>query len=412
MQTINDGQLTDIGALSADEQAAIRTVAAGGVMAGKSGGLFDPEDRATRAELAVTVARLLDPALRTAQDHSRQNISDDTLGNFTTGGIADEASDGYTYCLVDGWYKKDIGETSYVLRRDKTGAQTVLWSTLDYRLKDICLYDDYLYMRGGRMKEPYGETVMRIPKTGGEPEILYKNTLGIETYTFYDGQLYILEMSSKPENYKNWSYRICRVENGQAKQIGRGLNFDQALFTDVLYGFGGKLYFIRDESSSCGLYAIDLETDKQELIYDGNFEEAVFYDNKLYFIPWDNHNYGHAFYRLSLTGGEPELLFDIPQAATQSIALRCYHNTFYLVGRTSKAVWRLSMDGSLTQVASILTGLCQTLSFFDNQLVISVDEPQGTATEDNMLWSLSQPGGTPSIFIDWFRLPGEVRPAE
>ena len=351
-------------------------------------------------------------ALRTAQDRSRQNISDDTLENFTTGGIADEASDGYTYCLVDGWYKKDIGETSYVLRRDKTGAQTVLWSTLDYRLKDICLYDDYLYMRGGRMKEPYGETVMRIPKTGGEPEILYKNTLGIETYTLYDGQLYILEMSSKPENYKNWSYRICRVENGQAKQIGRGLNFDQALFTDVLYGFGGKLYFIRDESSSCGLYAIDLETDKQELIYDGNFEEAVFYDNKLYFIPWDNHNYGHAFYRLSLTGGEPELLFDIPQAAMQSIALRCYHNTFYLVGRTSKAVWRLGMDGSLTQVASILTGLCQTLSFFDDQLVISVDEPQSTATEDNMLWSLSQPGGTPSIFIDWFRLPGEVRPAE
>lgn len=96
----------------------------------------------------------------------------------------------------------------------------------------------------------------------------------------------------------------------------------------------------------------------------------------------------------------------------QSIALRCYHNTFYLVGRTSKAVWRLGMDGSLTQVASILTGLCQTLSFFDDQLVISVDEPQGTATEDNMLWSLSQPGGTPSIFIDWFRLPGEVRPAE
>ena len=195
-------------------------------------------------------------------------------------------------------------------------------------------------------------------------------------------------------------------------EIGRGLNFDQALYTDVLYGFGGKLYFIRDENSSCGLYAIDLETDKQELIYDGNFEEAVFYDNKLYFIPWDNHNYGHAFYRLSLTGGEPELLFDIPQAAMQFIALRCYHNTFYLVGRTSKAVWRLGMDGSLTQVASILTGLCQTLSFFDDQLVISVDEPQGTATEDNMLWSLRQPGGTPSIFIDWFRLPGEVRPAE
>ena len=39
---------------------------------------------------------------------------------------------------------------------------------------DICLYDDYLYMRGGRMKEPYGETVMRIPKTGGAPELLYK----------------------------------------------------------------------------------------------------------------------------------------------------------------------------------------------------------------------------------------------
>ena len=360
----------------------------------------------------MTVARLLDPALRTAQDRSRQNISDDTLGNFTTGGIADEASDGYTYCLVEGWSKKGIGQTSYVLRRDKTGAQTVLWSTLDYRLEDISLYDGYLYMRGGRTKEPYGGTIMRIQKTGGEPEILYKNTLGIETYTLYDGQLYILEMSSKPENYKNWGYRICRVENGQAKQIGRGLNFDQVLYTDVLYGFGGKLYFIRDESSSCGLYAIDLETDKQELIYDGNFEEAVFYDNKLYFIPWDNHNYGHAFYRLSLTGGEPELLFDIPQAAMQFIALRCYHNTFYLVGRTSKAVWRLGMDGSLTQVASILTGLCQTLSFFDDQLVISVDEPQGTATEDNMLWSLSQPGGTPSIFIDWFRLPGEVRPAE
>ena len=163
LQTINDGQLTDIGALSADEQAAIRTVAAGGVMAGKSGGLFDPEGRATRAELAVTVARLLDPALRTAQDRSRQNISDDTLGNFTTGGIADEASDGYTYCLVEGWSKKGIGQTSYVLRRDKTGAQTVLWSTLDYRLEDISLYDGYLYMRGGRTKEPYGGTIMRIP---------------------------------------------------------------------------------------------------------------------------------------------------------------------------------------------------------------------------------------------------------
>lgn len=88
--------------------------------AGKSGGLFDPEGRATRAELAVTVgAACWTRRCAPRRTGSRQNISDDTLENFTTGGIADEASDGYTYCLVDGWYKKGIGETSYVLRRTR-----------------------------------------------------------------------------------------------------------------------------------------------------------------------------------------------------------------------------------------------------------------------------------------------------
>ena len=61
LQTINDGQLTDIGALSADEQAAIRTVAAGGVMAGKSGGLFDPARRDRRAPAGPGAAHRAGP---------------------------------------------------------------------------------------------------------------------------------------------------------------------------------------------------------------------------------------------------------------------------------------------------------------------------------------------------------------
>lgn len=58
-------------------------------------------------------------------------------------------------------------------------------------------------------------------RPAGEPEILYKNTLGIETYTLYDGQLYILEMSSKPENYKTGATASAAWKTGrQSRSAG------------------------------------------------------------------------------------------------------------------------------------------------------------------------------------------------
>lgn len=72
-------------------------------MAGKSGLLFDPEGHATPAELAVTVARLLDPALRTAQDRAARTSPMIRSGTSPPAASPMRPSDGYTYCLVDGW---------------------------------------------------------------------------------------------------------------------------------------------------------------------------------------------------------------------------------------------------------------------------------------------------------------------
>lgn len=391
---VNNGVLADVSSLSEEFTAAIETVAHGGVMSGKEGGKFDPEGRATRAELAVTVARLLNPALRTTYD-SRQNLSDDTLGNFVTGGVADEAADGYTYCTVD------RNGTADVLRIDKNGKAQVLWTTSEYEPYQVALFDGYVYMRARHFGEgsAYYECVMRLPKEGGEPETLYTGKYGLELYTIYDGKLYVLEQVSQPVNSDSWQYRISRIENGKATPLGKPLSFGEMIYTDELYGFGGKLYFVRYENSSSGVYAIDLETGTQSLVYDGHINEIVFLDNSCYFIPWDNHDYGTKFYRLSLAGGEPELLFEIPQAK-QSIALRHYRGTFYLLGKNTCNVWSFGLDGVLKPFIKTETPYFETLSFINGNMIVSTWEPQWTSPEDTYFYPLTS-NPPKSTFVEW-----------
>ena len=391
---VNNGALTDVSQLAEEFTAAIETIAHGGVMSGKEGGKFDPEGRATRAELAVTVARLLNPALRTTYD-SRQNISDDTLGNFICGGVADEAADGYTYCTVD----RD--GTADVLRIDKNGKAQVLWTTAEFEPYQVALFDGYVYMRARHFGEgsAYYECVMRLPKEGGEPEILYTGKYGLELYTIYDGKLYVLEQVSKPVDPYSWQYRISRVENGIATPLGKALDFTQRLYTDELYGFGGKLYFVRYESSSSGVYAIDLETGAQSLVYDGRINEIVFLNNSCYFIPWENHDYGTKFYRLDLAGGEPELLFEIPQAR-QSIALRHYRGTFYLLGRNTCNIWSFGLDGVLKPFIKTKTSYFETMSFINGSMIVSTWEPQWTSPEDTYFYPLTA-NPQKSTYVEW-----------
>lgn len=392
---VNNGALADVSSLSEEFTAAIETVAHGGVMSGKEGGKFDPEGRATRAELAVTVARLLNPALRTTYD-SRQNLSDDTLGNFVTGGVADEAADGYTYCTVD------RNGTADVLRIDKNGKAQVLWTTSEYEPYQVALFDGYVYMRARHFGDgsAYYECVMRLPKEGGEPETLYTGKYGLELYTIYDGKLYVLEQVSQPVNPYDWQYRISRVENGKATPLGKTLLFDDLTYTDELYGFGGKLYFLCDtKSATTNLCAIDLETGTQSIVYDGNIEEIVFLDNSCYFIPWDNHDYGTKFYRLSLAGGEPELLFEIPQAK-QSIALRHYRGTFYLLGKNTCNVWSFGLDGVLNPFIKTETPYFETLSFVNGNMIVSTWEPQWTSPEDTYFYPLTA-NPPKSTFVAW-----------
>ena len=391
---VNNGALTDVSSLPEEFTAAIETVAHGGVMSGKDGGKFDPEGRATRAELAVTVARLLNPALRTTYD-SRQNLSDDTLGNFVCGGVADEAADGYTYCTVD----RD--ETSDVLRIDKNGKAQVLWTTAEFEPYQVALFDGYVYMRARHFGEgsAYYECVMRLPKEGGEPEILYTGKYGLELYTIYDGKLYVLEQVSNPVDPYSWQYRISRVENGKATPLGKALNFTQRLYTDELYGFGGKLYFVRYENSSNGVYAIDLETGTQSLVYDGRINEIVFLNDSCYFIPWDGHDYGTKFYRLNLAGGEPELLFEIPQAK-QSIALRHYRGTFYLLGRNTCNIWSFGLDGVLKPFIKTETSYFETMSFINGSMIVSTWEPQWTSPEVTYFYPLTA-NPQKSTYVEW-----------
>ena len=392
---VNNGALADVSSLSEEFTAAIETVAHGGVMSGKEGGKFDPEGRATRAELAVTVARLLNPALRTTYD-SRQNLSDDTLGNFVTGGVADEAADGYTYCTVD------RNGTADVLRIDKNGKAQVLWTTSEYEPYQVALFDGYVYMRARHFGDgsAYYECVMRLPKEGGEPETLYTGKYGLELYTIYDGKLYVLEQVSQPVNPYDWQYRISRVENGKATPLGKTLLFDDLTYTDELYGFGGKLYFLCDtKSATTNLCAIDLETGTQSIVYDGNIEEIVFLDNSCYFIPWDNHDYGTKFYRLRLAGGEPELLFEIPQAK-QSIALRHYRGTFYLLGKNTCNVWSFGLDGVLNPFIKTETPYFETLSFVNGNMIVSTWEPQWTSPEDTYFYPLTS-NPPKSTFVEW-----------
>lgn len=392
---VNNGALADVSSLSEEFTAAIETVAHGGVMSGKEGGKFDPEGRATRAELAVTVARLLNPALRTTYD-SRQNLSDDTLGNFVTGGVADEAADGYTYCTVD------RNGTADVLRIDKNGRAQVLWTTSEYEPYQVALFDGYVYMRARHFGDgsAYYECVMRLPKEGGEPETLYTGKYGLELYTIYDGKLYVLEQVSQPVNPYDWQYRISRVENGKATPLGKTLLFDDLTYTDELYGFGGKLYFLCDtKSATTNLCAIDLETGTQSIVYDGNIEEIVFLDNSCYFIPWDNHDYGTKFYRLRLAGGEPELLFEIPQAK-QSIALRHYRGTFYLLGKNTCNVWSFGLDGVLKPFIKTETPYFETLSFVNGNMIVSTWSPQWTLPEDTYFYPLTS-NPPKSTFVEW-----------
>lgn len=82
LPAINDSAIPDLAAVDEEFRDAVRLMYAAGVFTGKNGGKFDPKGSATRAEIAVIVARLLLPGQRIGHDNRVHPVMSSQMGNY------------------------------------------------------------------------------------------------------------------------------------------------------------------------------------------------------------------------------------------------------------------------------------------------------------------------------------------
>ena len=91
LPAINDSAIPDLAAVDEEFRDAVRLMYAAGVFTGKNGGKFDPKGSATRAEIAVIVARLLLPGQRIGHDNRVHPVMSSQMGNYIQGSLAIES---------------------------------------------------------------------------------------------------------------------------------------------------------------------------------------------------------------------------------------------------------------------------------------------------------------------------------
>ncbi len=282
---INDLAVPDIDEISAIYRESVQKMYSSGIIGGKSGGLFDGNGLATRAEIATIIGRLIDPLNRLAHD---RNYNSEIVGQ--EGNIQNYSS------------VFQSGNQVYIVYWDKTFSRYNIaeYNTITKKT-NIIYYGNILenksHFEAPKIKSMYNRELYIVEadfdfNTYDFKSILKKISLDsyvvskifdgdyISGLTIYGDELYILTTKNNPDwdtsdqdaAYSLYDIRKIAGTNQYTLKSGEGWAYR-------LSGINGHLYYLAESK----IMELDIST-QAELPILQNVSTVSFYGNIAYYV--------------------------------------------------------------------------------------------------------------------------------
>ncbi|MCX7615404.1 MAG: trypsin-like peptidase domain-containing protein [Clostridiales bacterium] len=262
---INNLVIPDISLIDAAYTDSVKKMYSSGIIGGKVGGVFDANGLATRAEIATIIGRVIDPTNRLSNDAKYNSQITGQEGNIQNYRKVIESGN---TVFFSSWSDKDSAYD--IIRYNKTTKKSdIIYKGTSGTFKSyypfvgrMILYNNALYLVQDELNSDNSDTKSTLKKI--DLETLSITSLytcdGIESYTIYDGEIYLISSTLNPKwNDSNsddvpmYLYDVVKLESSNAIKLVSGE--DEAY---SLSAVNNCLYYIADSS----LVQVDLETKK------------------------------------------------------------------------------------------------------------------------------------------------------
>ena len=358
LPAINDSSIPDLAAVDEEFRGAVRLMYAAGVFTGKSGGKFDPMGSATRAEIAVIVARLLLPGQRVGHDSRVHPVMSGQMGNYVQGSLAIE-SGSVVYFPFRNDQEPDETRRLGVLARKADGTTETIF-TADRVPDNLWLDTD------GSFYFLNWEKLLHYTPATNQLETVYTAKGKIDAFQLYGGKIYLLENYAGDPNLPDaWRYRFGYLDNGTFHNLMDSITFDQVISMDNFHLFGGKAYFLFGDNSYISngyrfynytLWSVDLETGAKgrAVDLDSFYMSELTFDGATGYALEGAQDEPMSIVRFSLL--QPDLretVLVLPGDATEGYQMSLFANgsDLYYFSPEVHRIWKIGKDGTMTPAA-------------------------------------------------------------
>ncbi len=382
MPNINDGSIGDLSSIPAYYRASVTLLYTAGIMIGfDSAGSFCGTRTTTRAQISAVISRLIEPALRQGHDSRINADMAETEANLENDSVAVEIGSTH-YCLYKN-YKTEttVGYGLYRLTAD--GVSTELYSAASGQyLDNISAYQGKVYFCRSTSGSEKGSLLCYDPSSGTVGTV-YDGYI-IESYCFYNGQLYALAFTKYADSTDGYSYAFGRIHNGTFSVISDGLSYAQVP-NFVPYGWNGRIYFkmaepttVKDSEGTESqvnidrLYSYDIASGSIEKVCDYRINTSFFEGHVMYFLAYDSDgNYDLNMYAISLQApGAVTTFGEFPKTTDKSNrSIYKYGDEFYCLSSFNRYIYSMDKTGS-SNVALFCAGVYDSVNFTADKLVL------------------------------------------
>ncbi len=382
MPNINDGSIGDLSSIPAYYRASVTLLYTAGIMIGfDSAGSFCGTRTTTRAQISTVISRLIEPALRQGHDSRINADMAETEANLENDSVAVEIGSTH-YCLYKN-YKTEttVGYGLYRLTAD--GVSTELYSAASGQyLDNISAYQGKVYFCRSTSGSEKGSLLCYDPSNGTVGTV-YDGYI-IESYCFYNGQLYALAFTRYADSTDGYAYAFGRIHNGAFSVISDGLSYAQVP-NFVPYGWNGRIYFkmaepttVKDSGGTESqvnidrLYSYDIASGSIEKVCDYRINTSFFEGHVMYFLAYDSDgNYDLNMYAISLQApGAVTTFGEFPKTTDKSNrSIYKYGDEFYCLSSFNRYIYSMDKTGS-SNVALFCAGVYDSVNFTADKLVL------------------------------------------
>lgn len=382
MPQISDYSIGDLSSIPEYYKDSVKTLYAAGIMIGVDAAKrFYGTSTASRGQIATVVARLVEPALRQGHDTDINADMAAYEANLENDSIAVQIGK-TSYCLYKNYETVDTVKYS-LYAVDANGVSTELYSAaVGQYLNNISVYNGKVYFCRSTTGSANGSLLCYDPASGMTVSV-YDGYI-IESYCFYDGQLYALAFTKYADKPSGYTYAFGQIANGAFNAIRSDLAYSQVP-NFVPYGWNGKIYFkmaetvtvkneqgVSSEVSVDKLYAYSIAGGDIAKVCDYKINTSFFDGHVMYFLAYDTEgNYDLNLYAISVQApGAVTTVGEFPKTTNvRNRSLYKYDDTFYCLSSFNRYVYSMDNTGS-TRLALICGGVYDSLNFTADRLVL------------------------------------------